>query len=274
MIGKLFLQDLRSTWKPLLTGVGIALLIAAVSVTLAAIRVPLLGELGLVVGLLAVGSITPLVLVLLVVNYWRTMYGREGYFTMSIPVRGRVLFAAKVIYGLVASVIALGITALALIGTSAAFGLRQGLGAFEVLNQVFSAVDPSMVWFLIGALVLQLGFSVVTGAAMMSIGAEARFSHLGFGAPVIGTVILYFVMQVLGLAATLFIPFGLKFEGAEMGGLVAQGMFDDFVVAISDPSGQAQPSVIGLGMVFVAVAVAALLAWWGARSVDRHTSLR
>jgi hypothetical protein len=128
-----------------------------------------------------------------------------------------------------------------------------------------------MTWFLAACAVLQFVFTVVTGAAIMSIGAEARFNHLGFGAPVLGWVIVYFAMQILGLAAMLFIPFGLRIAGPDAGTLVAEGMLHDFVAAVSDNT---EPRVIGLGIVFVSVIATVLFAWRGGRAVERHTSLR
>ncbi|MFP3589145.1 hypothetical protein SCB29_36950, partial [Paraburkholderia sp. SIMBA_055] len=67
----------------------------------AALDIPFIGAVGLVVAITAAVAFTPLVLGILAENYWRTMYGREGYFTMALPVAGRSLFAAKVIFGLI-----------------------------------------------------------------------------------------------------------------------------------------------------------------------------
>lgn len=291
MIGTLFAQEFRSTRKALFTSIGIALLVATVSFVTAALRVPLLGGLGLGVGLIAVILITPLALVLLAEHYWRTMYGRQGYFTMTLPVHGRQLFFAKVLYGLVTTAVALGITLLGLVAASVAVSLSQGHESFSLLRSLLDTLQAPMLWFIAGALALQFTFTVVAGAALMSIGAEGRFNHLGFGAPVIGGVITYFAMQILGLAAMLFVPFGLRIAGPDAGTFVAQGMLGEFMdsvfrtgdpaagrspaeLAVTGPGGAYEPSVIGLGIVFVSIIATVLLAWWGARSVEHHTSLR
>lgn len=274
MIGKLFAHEVRSTRKTLLVTVGIMLLIAALAVGLGALKVPVLGVLGFVFGGILIASITPVVLVLLAENYWRTMYGREGYFTMTLPVQGRALFTAKVLYGVVATCIALALTGLALVGLTVVLSLMAGNAPLAGVNEIVSQAGAPMVWFFVLMLLVQFAFAVVTGAAIMSIGAEGRFNHLGFGAPVLGYVLLYVVMQVLGLAAMLFLPFGIIMLGPDAGTIVAQGMLKDFLASIADPSGNTAPQVLGLGIVPLSIVVAAFFAWWGARSVERHTSLR
>lgn len=274
MIGTLLGQEFRSTRKTMLTSLGVVLLVAALATALGALKVPVLGTLGYGLAIIASVLITTLVLALLVENYWRTMYGREGYFTMALPVRGRTLFTAKVLYGLIATFAAAALTALTLLGIAVVISLSNGTPAFALVRDLFATVDTTMVWFVVVTLLIQLGFAVITGAAIISIGAEGRFNHLGFGAPVIGYVILYFVMQVLGLAAMLFVPLSIVMTGPDAGTLVAHGMFDDFIISINNTTG-AQPSpALGLGIVPLSIAVAAIFAWWGGRSVERHTSLR
>lgn len=274
MIGTLFAQDARASWKNILGSIGIALLVAAVSFTIAALRVPVLEPLLFGLGVIVVALITPFVLGLLVEHYWRTMYGREGYFTMALPVRGGALFSAKVLYGIAAALFALAVTAAGLVGATVSASLSQRRAPFAVLEELARAIDAPMLWFLAGAIAVQIVFTVVTGAAIISIGSEGRFNHLGFGAPVLGYVGLYLAMQVLGLAAMLFIPFGLSILGPDSGSIVWEGMLGEFITAVSDPSGETQPSVIGLGIVPLSIVVAAVFWWWGARSVSRRTSLR
>lgn len=281
MIGTLIAQEFRSTWRTMFGAMGIALLVAIVSFAIAALRVPVLGGLGLGLGIIIAVLIVPFTLGLLVENYWRTMYGCEGYFTMTLPVRGRNIFAAKVVYSLLVllgAVVATGLVA-ALAGIASS--LSQGLGAFDFLRDTWTQfthlvdqIGPGIPVFIAAAAALQLVTMVVVGAALMSIGAEARFNHLGFGAPVLGAIMTYFAMQIIGLAAMLFIPFGLRISGPDAGSVVAEGMLSDFIAALADPTGATEPSVIGVGIIFVTVLVTVLFAWRGARSVERHTSLR
>lgn len=274
MIGTLFGQEFRSTRRSFFTVLGIVFVVAVVGAGTGALKVPILGPLGYGIAIIAAAAFTAIVLAVLVEHYWRTMYGREGYFTMTLPVRGRALFTAKVLYGLVATYAAIAISAAMLFGISVIFSVSSGHGPLGFVRDLFTDVSAPMVWFVIAIMLVQLTFSVVTGAAIISIGAEARFNHLGFGAPVIGYIVLYFVMQVLALAAMLFVPLGIVLTGPDAGSVVSHGMLDDFVSSIRDTSGNTQPNVLGLGIVPLSVLVAALFAWWGGRSVERRTSLR
>lgn len=271
MIGTLLAQEFRSTRKNLLSTVGVALLVVLVSLTLTALKVPVLGSVTMLLGIAVAVAVTPIVLGLLVENYWRSMYGREGYFTMALPVRGRTLFAAKALYGFVVALVALLITLSGLLGAGIAYALSIGRDPGEFLREGLAMIQPWMVWFGVIVALLQVGYLVVAGAAIMSIGAQGRFNHLGFGAPVIGGVIVYVVMQIVTFAAILFIPLGVVLTGEDAGSVAAEGMLPGFIASIQH---QAAPHVLGLGFVVTSLAAIVLLAWWGIRSIERHTSLR
>lgn len=277
MIGTLIAQDFRATRKSLFAVIGIALLVIVLSLTLTALRVPVIGGIGLVVGIIAAVALSLVVLGLLVESYWRTMYGAEGYFTMTIPVRGRTLFLAKVLYGLMVSIAAAALSAAGLVAAAVAFALSQGLEPFDFLRTGLGMVEPWMAWFAAAALLLQIIFLVVVGAGIMSVGAQGRYNHLGFGAPLLGAVIVYLVMQAVTFAAIMFVPVGIVMVGPDAGTLVPRGMLTEFLAAIGGDSasaGGAQTQVLGLGFVFTSAALLALMGRWGARAVESHTSLR
>lgn len=280
MIGTLLAQEFRATRKALAAAIGLSLVVAAVSLAATAFRIPVLGNLGLVVGVLLVCALIPMTLVILAVNYWRTMYGGEGYFTMVIPVRGRTIYTAKVLYALIATALVAVITLAA--GTGAAAAVIRGTGGdvaatFERAWHSVQGFTPVIVVVAVLAVLLQIVYVVVLGATGMSVGASGRFAHLGFAGPVIFWVIAYFVMQVLNLVGIAFVPFGVRISGPDAGEIVAAGMWSDLVVAVQQSASgaaAAEPAAFGLGFLVVTLAVTIVLAWWGARVVDRHTSLR
>lgn len=275
MISTLFGHEFRITRKWLLVSVGIALLVAFAGYGLALFSMPVLSAVGLVIGIIATAVITPLVMGILAASYWRTMYGSEGYFTMTLPVRGRALYWVKVIYGFIVVVLAAIITVLAVFGGALIFAGSKGATVSEMKGALSQAINDfgwGIVWFLIICILLQLAFTVIAGATLMSVGAEARFNHLGFGAPVIGAILLYIVMQIVTFASMLFIPFSLKFVGSNVS-IVPEGMWSTFLESVTDPA-SGDPEFIGMGFVPVLLIIAVVLFWWGARSVDRRTSLR
>ena len=274
MTGTLFAHEARTTRKTLLGTLAILLIVAALGAGLGALEIPILGPLGYIIALVAAAAVTPAALAILIENYWRTMYGREGYFTMTLPVRGRSIFTAKVLYGLVISLTSLVISALCLIGIAAVTSARAGQPPMSLVQGLIDQAGTPLIATVVVLMVVQLAFSVIAGAAIISIGAQGRFNHLGFMAPVIGYIILYFIMQVLGLAAMLFVPLGIVISGPDTGSIVAHGMLADFIVSIENVSGSIKSSTLGLGIIPLSLVVAAVLAWWGGRTVERHTSLR
>lgn len=277
MIGTILAHELRSTRKTFLTTGGVLLLIAVVSLALGATRLPVVGIVGNAIGMLVGLAFIPVFLGLLVENYWRTMYGREGHFTMTLPVHGRALFAAKVLYAIAIAFTATALAALVVVSAVIVMQMLEGAAfadAWGVITGAVDAVGASLVWFLVVSVALYLVYLIISTAAIMSIGAQARFNHLGFGAPVIGVVLLYVVMQAVGFAAMLFIPFGIRLTGPDAGTFVAQGMFDDFVSQVAGATSSDAPAVFGLGILVVSLIATVLFAWLGARSVELRTSLR
>ena len=102
----------------------------------------------------------------------------------------------------------------------------------------------------------------------MSIGGQGRFNHLGFGAPMVGLVLLYAVNQVLALIAVLFVPLSMD---VTTGDFTSQMMWPQFLEALRTG---AQPSVIGVGSVAIGPVLAGVLTWWAVRAIEQHTSLR
>ena len=85
---------------------------------------------------------------------------------------------------------------------------------------------------------------------------------------------MYVVVTVTGFAAMLFVPLGVRLTGPDTGTLVAEGMFRTFADEVTGRTSTDAPEVFGLGILLVSVIATCVFAWWGARSVARHTSLR
>lgn len=274
MMTKLLRHEFRSTWRTLGSVVGTMLLVALVSLAAALARLPIIGPLGQGLGATLMVVLVPVVLLLLAVNYWETMYGQQGYFTMSLPVRGRLLFAAKTLHallaGLATTVIALAGGLLCLVAKSRLDRVPVGEALEGVWDQ-FRALPSASLWLALVGVLIWLVTVVMQVVSVLSISAEGRFNHLGAGAPMIGLVVLYLANQLVSLAAMLWIPVGVVLQGPDAGSLVARGMWGGFVEAVRTGS---DPDVIGLGSLVSGAVMAGLLAWRAVRSIERHTSLR
>lgn len=278
MISALLSHHFRAAARTVWLGLAAIPAVMIPAFALVAINVPVLGGIASALGIVAALAAVPAALVMLAIDYWRTMYGREGYFTMIIPVRGRALYWTKLLHSLI---VCLAATALTLIGlflwvAANSIAARAPLG--EQLTgwreMVLNSIGGPMLWFLVGALAAQLLFVLVAGATVLSVGAEERFSSLGGGAPIILGIALYFFMQVLSVLAMMFVPIGLQVTGADAGSIVWNGMLSEIVEAVRLGPEAPEPTMIGIGFLPLLVVVGALLAWKGVHSIERRTSLR
>ena len=233
--------------------------------------VPALAGLMQVASMVVIIAIPVVVMVQVAVEYWQSMYGQRGYLTMAVPVRGRVHFAAKALYAcvvvLVEGVICLG----GLIAWLAVFAHSIDSTTSDVLRPVLWAIETAgagKTTLFILLVLIGLFSLVIEVGAVMSIGGQGRFNHLGFGAPMVGLVLLYAVNQVLALIAVLFVPLSMD---VTTGDFTSQMMWPQFLEALRTG---AQPSVIGVGSVAIGPVLAGVLTWWAVRAIEQHTSLR
>ncbi|SPT52763.1 Uncharacterised protein [Actinomyces bovis] len=237
----------------------------------------LLADVPALAALLQTGAMVALVAMPLVVmshlgaEYWQSMYGDRGYLTQMIPVRGRTHFAAKLSYACLVALVVAVLTQLGIFAWMAVMAHAQGVALSEIfafLRELWETLGAGKTAVLVGIVTVGLLASIIEIAAVMSIGAQSRYSHLGFGAPLLGFVALYVVNQLLGLAAVALIPLSVD---VATGDLTAKWMLPQLVQAIRTGT---QPTLIGVGSTLVGPLLAAGLSWWAVRAIERHTSLR
>ena len=237
----------------------------------------ILASVGILAGLMQVASmgvivVTPVVVMIQVVaEYWQSMYGQRGYLTMAVPVRGRVHFSVKMLYACMMALVTGGVSLVGLVAWLAVLCHSTGIPFGEALEPLRAAADaagPGKVAAFVMAILVGIVASVVEAGAVMSIGAQGRFNHLGLGAPAIGFVLLYAVNQLIGLVATLFLPVSVDVTS---GAATTQVMWPQFLEAVRTG---AEARNVGVGAVIVGPLVAGVMVWWAVRAIERHTSLR
>lgn len=221
---------------------------------------------GLVLGILAVAALPLGSMIYLLYSYYQTMVGRIGYFTMSLPVRGRVVYAAKVTWAMIVVLVTYALSAGGLLV------LRELSGSGPPLSELLAAMldmgaTPIVVTVVL-IVVAQALLLVVQGAFVVSYGSTTRFAHMGIGGPVVVGAVTYLVSQVVVLAAIVFVPLGIVVKGPGFGTIVGQGMLSMM--------GSTRPAVevLGLGMLPAFALLGAVCIVWTIRSIERHTSLR
>lgn len=253
---------------------GVTVLVGLLGSLLGVTGWPVLSLLGLVLGFLAVMVLVPGAQLLLAADYWRSGYGRTGYFTHSIPVRGSTIFAAKLIWAFLASLVGLVFTlALGWVVWWAA-SVDSGLAAptFAVIGDVLASVGALVpAWMIIVAVLLLpiwLAGTTVYYYFSVSIGHESRLASLGAGGPIVVFVILYICTQVLTFLSMVLIPFGLGVEGDRLA-LVSFDVLGEMTLGASGGG-----DVMPVGFVASLVVLTVLCVWRTARSWNRKVALR
>lgn len=203
-------------------------------------------------------------------DYWKTLYGQRGYFTMSLPVSGKVIFWAKNTRIMIECLLALALAVGGIIAVASAAAWSDGISLAEYTagpRSLVAGVPTSTVVIMIVVQVLLSLSWLVQGSAVMSIGAEGRFNHMGFGAPIIGFVLLYIVNQVLSAVGTFFLPLSVTTDGH----FSTEIMWTSYRATMGT---EGQPNVIGIGSYFLVPLFALVMGLWASRSIEKHTSLR
>ena len=203
-------------------------------------------------------------------DYWKTLYGQRGYFTMSLPISGKVIFWAKNIRIMIECLLALVLAVGGIMVVASAAAWSDGISLAEYTagprSLVAGVPTVTVVIMIVAQVILSMSW-VVQGSAAMSIGAQGRFNHLGFGAPIIGFVLVYAFDQMLSMVATFFIPLSVTTDGH----FSTEIMWTSYRATMGTDG---QPNVIGIGSYILVPLFALFLAAWASRSIEKRTSLR
>ena len=207
MITKIMKHDFLALRKPLGITIGLTLLTAILS----AIAVSILRNsvaVGATIFLLAFLGMLAAYLVysiILLVHYYRSMYGKTGYFTMSIPARPTELFWAKSIFNLLALFLfALVFFCGGLLLFTSIF-LEDTTGA--ALKSFFTTKETWQVAFLLLTTLLLSSISSVFFYQFIVTAGNGRpfLDRFGkVGGPILVAVLLYVGMQIIGFLLMLF----------------------------------------------------------------------
>ncbi|WIK89322.1 hypothetical protein CYK25_003890 [Varibaculum cambriense] len=199
MITKIMKHDFLALRKPLGITVGLTLLTAILSaIAVSILRTPV----GVTIFLLAFLGMLAAYLVysiILLVHYYRSMYGKTGYFTMSIPARPTELFWAKSLFNLLAlCLFTLVVFCGGLLLITSLF-LEDTTGA--ALKSFFTTKETWQVAFLLlMTLLLSSISSVFFYQFIVTAGNRRPFlDRFGkIGGPILVAVLVYVGMQIIG----------------------------------------------------------------------------
>lgn len=271
MFGVLMKHEVKQAGRGLGIIAGFAVLVWLAALVPVWLQIPMLSSLGLAVAI-AVPSVLPwALLIYLAVRYYTTMYGRVGYFTMALPVPGRLLFWVKATFALI-----VGLAGSAFMGAAWLINLAvsgRGASPWTALTEFVSTFGWPIIATVLGVIVLSLAMAISMAAFVITYGSEARFNHLGFGGPVVVGIICYVVTQVVTMIGMLFVPLGIQISPGQPTRLVYESMLPSMLAALNGGTRTEAP-VFGLGAVLAIAALCIVTTTWTIRSIERHTSLR
>lgn len=270
MYAALLKNEARLQTRPLMSYLGIALAVYVGGALLILLRVRLLAEIGYVAAIggclvLAIG--VPLHLLL---RYYASMYGREGYLTHAVPAKHTTLYGAKYTWASGTWAAALLIAGLLAYGVAVVQTIAAGGTASDTWNYLIAgltgvnrtALVLGVAWLAVGILtyVAQFGWIV-------TFGMEDRFRSLGIGGPVAVWLVAYLVMQVAILTAMLLIPVGVTLGFDAL-------VYRSFLPELVDAFDGTDPTFIPLGWLPVILVTLPIYVVWTLHSLKNHTSLR
>ena len=270
MFTKLLAYEIRSRYRADARSFGAFIVTIAVASGIVAAGLPGISGSTAVLSY-ALCALTPVACAIAALaDYWKTLYGQRGYFTMSLPISGKVIFWAKNIRIMIECLLALALAVGGILAVASAAAWSDGISLAEYTAGPRSVAAGMPTATLVIMIVVQVLVSLswlVQGSAVMSIGAEGRFNHMGFGAPIIGFVLLYIVNQVLSTVGTFFLPLSVTTDGH----FSTEIMWTSYRATMGT---EGQPNVIGIGSYFLVPLFALVMGLWAARSIEKHTSLR
>ena len=270
MFTKLLAYEIRSRYRADARSFGAFIVTIAVASGIVAAGLPGISGSTAVLAY-ALCALTPVACAIAALaDYWKTLYGQRGYFTMSLPVSGKVIFWAKNTRIAIECLLALALAVGGIIAVASAAAWSDGISLAEYTagpRSVVAGMPTSTVVIMIVVQVLVSLSWLVQGSAVMSIGAEGRFNHMGFGAPIIGFVLLYIVNQVLSTVGTFFLPLSVTTDGH----FSTEIMWTSYLATMGT---EGHPNVIGIGSYVLVPLFALAMGLWASRSIEKHTSLR
>ena len=271
MFTTLLSQETRTLAPKLALIAGIGVLIIAVSLGLAALKIPLVSGFLLMASCLMIAMVPLLVLLQVATSYWKSMHCDAGYFTHTLPVTSGQLFWAKSIFAYIVGLVGVFWAIVASCAVFVQIAWMNGVPLNEFLSSTldsWNALPLAIKTLLSVAILVQLANLVFPVAAVMSIGAQSRWNHLGFGAPVIGFILLYLAHQFTAVFGMLLLPGGIDTTTGEFSW---KFMLPELIEALKDG---ANPTFIGMGSIVTTSLLSIAVVCWGIHSLNRHLSLR
>lgn len=264
MVGKLMKYEFLRTRAPLAVGALVAIGLGLIAWGMSYIS-PMVAMVPLVVGMIVAFALPFATQLFLAIHLYRSTFGRRGYLEHAIPVKASTMLLTKFLYAFLVSVVSL----LVSVGVLWLVGLADrniNGSALDELVQGVRLMASEMPWapwaFAIFGLLTLFAYMAQFYFAV-TVGSEAWINKLGAMGPVVAMVVLYLVMQVVGLVGMLIPPLFYPLTNGF-------GWDIPLMYYVQNPEAAAIP-VVGILLPSI---VSAFLLWRAVVSVNKKLELR
>ncbi len=285
MFGKLMKHEWRATARQIMPVFVVNILFVVLFVIARLIKVPIVSQ-GLFILLpIIIFAQVVTTLILLVVRYYKNLYGSEGYLTHTLPVKPRLLLASKLLVSFIWMCLSY-ILAAASVFVFIFKGLLQEGEEIKQLTEMGTwfikfigfEQNPGLLGLIVfWVLIFGILNTLLNLYLSISLGSTPLFAPLGVGGPIIVYFILSAIGQVLSVVAALLIPIGISPVMEANGGrhfqLILSSAFE-FIAVITTRTYSAMPSFIPLGSYIILPLVAVVYCLITVQIIKKKTNLR
>lgn len=211
--------------------------------------------------------------VVVVLRFYKNLYGDEGYLMFTLPVKPHLLLISKVMAGfcwmLLSTMAFIGALSLSLYG----FGVEGNLFT-NIMNELEKYSLQNVIYPIIGLIIVQILYLLSQIYFAITMANKSAFQGLGAASAFLVFIATYIILQITEVVITVFAPFSLKVSmngGIDLS-VSAKNMFG---YLMDNFNGVTENTFyIGLGgYIFIAVMVCALFYLTG-RMMDKKISVR
>ncbi|MBN1775579.1 MAG: hypothetical protein JW817_03845 [Clostridiales bacterium] len=243
---------------------------------------------GITMGLLIIMLIAEVIITyaLIVWRYYKTMCGNEAYLSHTLPVKPHLLMWSKFLVSFVWVAISYLVLAACMVLLIIIFAKGTGTTLAEIFDQLkifwqafgLRGHEVTVIVSIIGLFILSIVSGLTQIFFSVSLGSTSKLHKYGIGGPILVYVVLYFVLQIVSMAAMALVPLAFAVQTTEAGELsfriVSRNMLEWFIETIRNGEPVSNAGLVGIGSYLILPVLVAVLLYATARIVDRHTSVR
>jgi hypothetical protein len=284
MLNKLIKYEFRSSSRLIPLVYLASVLLAAMGAFVALSNNPVLLMIAYILLMLAGSAALTITYVVIIVRFYKGMYGAEGYLAHTLPTDAKILYRSKTIVSFVWIAGSMIVTSAlwcvagmlffrAINATvSEPFSAELTTDFAETFAGIFSA--PMIIWLIVTTVIGWLAFLAIVFFCI-TISTVKPFSRLGIGSSVLAYVAVSIINQIVTVILMTALPLSVKYSVGTGWAFSTQTMWSWFLETITMSSNSPDPGlVISLGISLPSIFFAFVLPVFTKRMLERKMILK